>query len=89
MEVIAASTKTRRWRRLAPWLGLGCILASFLAAVIWVHPTNFFGYTEDDSIYFSSAKGLAEGQGYVLASFPGTPVATKYPIFYPWLLSWV
>ena len=54
-----------------------------------LHPTNLFGETEDDSIYFSSAKGIAEGRGYVLASFPGTPPATKYPVFYPWLLSWV
>ena len=21
-------------------------------------------------------------------SFPGTPATTKYPIFYPWILSW-
>jgi hypothetical protein len=77
------------WRVLGPWLGLGCVLAGFVIAVIRLHPTNFFGYTEDDSIYFSSAKALAEGKGYVLASFPGTPAATKYPVFYPWLLSWV
>lgn len=71
------------------WLALAAIAVSFCAAVLRLHPTNFFGYTEDDSIYFSSAKALAEGKGYVLASFPGTPAATKYPIFYPWLLSWV
>jgi hypothetical protein len=64
-------------------------LVSFVIAVIRLHPTNFFGYTEDDSIYFSSAKALAEGKGYVLLSFPGTPAATKYPVFYPWILSGV
>lgn len=79
----------RRWRKFAPWVGLACILAGFVVAVIRLHPANLFGYTEDDSIYFSSAKGLAEGKGYVLASFPGTPAATKYPILYPWILSWV
>ena len=42
-----------------------------------------------DSIYFSTAKALAQGQGYVLASFPGNPTQTKYPILYPWLLSWI
>jgi len=45
--------------------------------------------TEDDSIYFSSAKALSEAKGYILPSVPGAPPATKYPILYPWLLSWV
>ena len=76
-------------RHALAWLALACIPTLFCMAVIRLHPTNFFGYTEDDSIYFSSAKGIAEGKGYVLTSFPGTPTATKYPIFYPWLLSWV
>jgi hypothetical protein len=75
--------------RYVPWLGLICIFCMYVIAVVRLHPTNFFGLTEDDSIYFSSAKALAEGKGYVLASFPGTPIATKYPVFYPWLLSWV
>src|SRR5690242_18463337 len=78
-----------RDRRLLPWIGLLAICASLVTAVVRLHPTNFFGFTEDDSIYFSSAKALAEGKGYELASFPGTPAATKYPVFYPWLLSWV
>ncbi len=54
-----------------------------------MQPTNFFGLTEDDSIYFSSAQALAAGHGYVLPSVPGKPAATKYPIFYPAILSWV
>ena len=77
------------WRRCLSWLVLFAILASFVIAVVRLHPSNFFGLTEDDSIYFSSAKALAEGKGYVLESFPGTPAATKYPVFYPWMLSWV
>ena len=71
------------------WLVLGCILVAYIALVFHLTPTSFFGFTEDDSIYFSSAKALAEGKGYVLPSVPGTPPATKYPILYPWLLSWV
>ncbi|MGD0963725.1 MAG: hypothetical protein ABSA57_07460 [Candidatus Acidiferrales bacterium] len=88
-ERVQAVTKSIPYRRGLTSLALACILASFCIAVIRLHPTNFFGYTEDDSIYFSSAKGLAEGKGYVLASFPGTPAATKYPVLYPWVLSWV
>jgi 4-amino-4-deoxy-L-arabinose transferase-like glycosyltransferase len=66
-----------------------CILALFVIAVIRLHPVNLFGVSEDDSIYFSSAKALASGKGYVLPSVPGTPAATKYPILYPWILSWI
>lgn len=76
-------------RGILRWLGLACILIVYAVLVYRLHPTNLFGLTEDDSIYFSSAKALAEGQGYVLPSVPGTPPATKYPILYPWLLSWV
>jgi len=53
------------------------------------HPTVFFGRYQDDSIYFSSAKALAEGRGYIIPSFPGAPAQTKYPIVYPWLLSFI
>ena len=54
-----------------------------------MHPEFFFGQFQDDSIYFSTAKALADGQGYTLISFPGNPPETKYPIVYPWLLSFV
>jgi 4-amino-4-deoxy-L-arabinose transferase-like glycosyltransferase len=77
------------YQRALPWLGLLCVLSAFIVAVVRVHPTNFFGFSEDDSIYFSSAKALAQGKGYVLVSFPGAPAATKYPVVYPWILSWV
>ena len=69
------------------WAGLSLILAIYITAVLSLRPTNFFGATEDDSIYFSSAKALAEGRGYILPSVPGTPPATKYPILYPLILS--
>lgn len=68
---------------------LACIAVLFVHNVERWNPTAFFGRLHDDGIYFSTAKALADGQGYVLASFPGTPAQTKYPIVYPWLLSWI
>jgi hypothetical protein len=76
-------------RRVTPGLALAAILAVYVVTVCYLHPTNFFGFSQDDTIYFSSAKALAEGHGYILPSVPGTPPATKYPILYPWLLSWI
>lgn len=89
MKTIVAYIKSIACPRFLPWLALAGIFGAFVVAIVRLHPANFFGYTEDDSIYFSSAKALAEGKGYVLPSFPGAPAATKYPIFYPWILSWV
>jgi hypothetical protein len=77
------------YRRALPWVGLLCVLALYVISVVRLHPANFFGLTQDDTIYFSSAKALADGQGYILPSVPGTPRATKYPFFYSWILSWV
>jgi hypothetical protein len=65
------------------------ILGVYAWGVVAVHPTNFFGLFEDDAIYMSSAQALAEGRGYILESVPGTPPATKYPVLYAWLLSWI
>jgi hypothetical protein len=87
-NVLSPSSPAIRHRFL-PWLGLLFVIALYIVSVLWLQPTNFFGLTEDDSIYFSSARALAEGRGYILPSVPGTPQATKYPILYPWLLSWV
>jgi 4-amino-4-deoxy-L-arabinose transferase-like glycosyltransferase len=77
------------YRRALPWMGLLCVLAVYVISVVRLHPTNFFGLTQDDTVYFSSAKALADGQGYILPSVPGTPRATHYPVLYPWILSWV
>lgn len=77
------------YRRALPWFGLFCTLIAYAICVAWLRPANFFGLSEDDSIYFSSAQALAEGRGYILPSVPGTPPATKYPVLYPWVLSWV
>ena len=75
--------------RLVPAIVLPLILAAHLFSVLHLHPTKLFGLQQDDALYFSSAKALAEGRGYILPSLPGGPAATKYPILYPWLLSWV
>lgn len=83
--VVLGRNATPRW----PWAILVLIFGGYVAAIVSLHPTNFFGVTEDDSIYFSSAKALAEGRGYVLPSVPGTPPATKYPVLYPLILSCV
>jgi hypothetical protein len=71
------------------WIGLAVLLTLFLTIMVRLKPANFFGSFSDDALYFSSAQTLAQGQGYVLPSIPGTPPATKYPILLPWLLSFV
>src|SRR5882724_11299563 len=71
------------------WIALSAIVVVYLLLVICLHPGNFFGLSQDDTLYFSSAKAIADGQGYVSPSIPGTPSATKYPVLYPWILSWV
>jgi len=76
-------------RRLWPWMVVACIAAAYIVSVFHYNPQYFFGATQDDSLYFSSAKALANHEGYVLPSVPGHPVASKYPVLYPWLLSWV
>ena len=45
------------------------------------------GFYHDDSIYWVSAKSLAEGHEYRIASLPGQPYQTKYPPLYPALLA--
>ena len=64
-----------------------------MGVYIWdaasLHPANLFGAYHDDSIYFSTAKAIAQGRGDIMPGFPGAPPQTKYPVLYPWLLSWV
>ncbi len=70
-------------------LCLACIFILFLAYLAWLGPKDFFGLYHDDAVYFSSAQALAQGRGYIIPSFPGTPPQTKYPVLYPWLLSFI
>jgi hypothetical protein len=48
-----------------------------------------FGRSHDDSIYFVSAKSIAQGHGYRILSLPGEPYQTKYPPLFPLLLTLV
>jgi hypothetical protein len=45
------------------------------------------GLLSDDGILFSSARSLASGAGYRIASLPEQPYQTKYPPLYPLYLS--
>ncbi len=72
-----------------PAAGLAVVLLIYVFAVVHLHPQNLFGVTQDDTIYFSSAKAIAAGQGYVMPDLPGSPPAMKYPVLYSWILSWV
>ena len=58
------------------------------AVFLWQHSDlPRFGDLHDDSLYYVSAKSLAEGGGYRIESLPGEPSQTKYPPLYPSLLS--
>src|SRR5205814_7604879 len=48
-----------------------------------------FGRGHDDSVYLTTAKALATGEGYRIISLPYEPAQTKYPPFYPLLLSFL
>src|SRR5208282_6799199 len=69
--------------------GVCALLLGYLVLVLRLHPLNYFGVFHDDSIYFSSARALAAGQGYIFPNLPGSPPATKYPFLYSYILSWV
>jgi hypothetical protein len=69
--------------------GLTAILVAYLALVHRQSSPLWFGYYHDDSLYWTAAQSLASGDGYRMASVPGEPPQTKYPVFFPWVLSWV
>jgi hypothetical protein len=74
---------------LLPWLCLAATLILFLVYLRSLPPQGYFGIFFDDAYYFGSAKALAQGRGYIIPNLPGGPPQTKYPVLYPWLLSWV
>ena len=77
-------------QRLLQWITLAAILAGVLAFVSAAPTADLFGRIHfDDGVYFDSAKALSEEGRYVIASLPGSPPQTKYPVLYPWILSWV
>jgi hypothetical protein len=47
------------------------------------------GVVHDDGVYVSTARSLAQGDGYRLISLPDQPEQTKYPILYPALLAFI
>ncbi len=72
------------------WITLAAILAGLLAFVSAAPTAGLFGRIHfDDGVYFDSAKALSEQGRYIVASMPGSPPQTKYPVLYPWILSWV
>lgn len=48
-----------------------------------------FGDLQDDGLYFTCAKSIAEHGSYRILFLPEAPVQTKYPPLYPWVLSWI
>lgn len=69
------------------WALLVVILVLYVFSALRINPVGTFGTVLDDAVYFSSAKALADGQGYILPSFPIRLNAKKYPELYPLLLS--
>jgi hypothetical protein len=64
----------------------GIIVGAGLLYALSYDPSRF-GIYHDDSLYATTAKALASGNGYRIISLPYEPAATKYPPFYPFLLS--
>jgi hypothetical protein len=68
------------------WLAvILCLILLFMGYLLIVGGVS--GVYHDDAIYVSTAKALAQGQGYRLVNFPGSPKQTKYPILYPAMLA--
>lgn len=62
------------------------LMASSLLYISQIRPDRFGAY-HDDGIYVTTARALATGEGYKIISLPYEPAQTKYPPFYPFLLS--
>lgn len=62
------------------------VFAASLLYVAMLTPSRFGEYY-DDSIYVTTAKALATGQGYRIISLPYEPAQILYPPLYPFLLS--
>lgn len=74
-----------RARGLLPWLGIA-VLAGLYWAVAALGPDSR-GFWQDDGIYLTTARSLAQGTGYRHIENPGEPWQTKYPILFPALLA--
>src|SRR6266705_767028 len=62
------------------------LIAAGLLYFAVMTPTRFGAY-HDDGIYVTTAKSLSTGDGYRIISLPYEPAQTKFPPFYPFLLS--
>src|SRR5579884_410890 len=66
-------------------------LMVLLAVPLWLcRDQPLLGDNYDDAVYWSSARSLANGDGYRVPTLPGDPWQVKYPPLYPaWLsLAW-
>lgn len=73
-------------RPLAPLLVCLALLPS--AWLAWrSRDAPHLGYFHDDSLYWVSARSLAQSCEYRIQSLPGEPFQTKYPPLYPLLLA--
>src|SRR5579864_7999769 len=89
IPLLESGTNQRPTRYVLTALALFSIAVVYVLTIVQLRPSNLFGLTGDDGIYMSSAKALAEGKGYVMPNLPGSPTATKYPVLYPLVLSFV
>ena len=80
------SRKALNISRLINLILLILLLGASLLYVAAIRPDRFGAY-HDDGIYVTTAKALATGDGYRIISLPYEPAQTKYPPFYPFLLS--
>lgn len=80
-----ASDLTQR-SKLPIWILILVLVGSCAIYLVTLAPDKF-GVQYDDCIYVTTAKALATGQGYRIISLPYEPAQTKYPPFYPFLLS--
>ena len=85
-QQIVAGSKTMGGTYLPMLMMIAVLISSAVLYVFTMRPAAF-GFYHDEAIYLSTAKALATGQGYRIISLPGEPAQTKYPPFYPFLLS--
>jgi hypothetical protein len=88
---LQARSGTRRWA-LGAAIALGVVSAgAVLLFAGWAYWTALHapavGMFHDDGIYAVTAKSLATGHGYRIASLPTEIAQTKYPILFPALLA--
>jgi hypothetical protein len=75
------------WPKLLPVAILVLVLTGSCLLYLASLTPDRFGFFHDDGVYAIMAKALASGQGYRIISLPDEPPQTKYPPFYPFLLS--